>query len=755
MSDIDKYEILKDYCDWGWRLLPVHASEKRPLIKKWVENATSDHETIKRWSQNVYKWANWGVACGKQSGIVVIDLDIAKEPDEVDGAIGLVELEKELGPLPITVSQTTPSGGRHLFFKNPTGITIQVKKGIRFFPGVALDVLSEGRQVLVSPSKRDGRYYEWEAGRSPWDMALAELPTTWLNHITQSSKTERTKKDNVIALAPLSVDRFELPDVIGNGERNDTLFKYACSLLAKGESHDRVRELVLQADAERGNPPMQDDPNDHRELLATIESAIETDVAGREIRLMETLEAAGVTVAPEEAKEIMDWLIINVKKDGTLTYDIHEPKFATWFVAKHQLINLNGMIYSVKTGHYLNDDKVSQDIQNIISPYITKGLNARVRALFDIAKRHAYTEYAAPDEFTMTFNNASFKVERDGSFTTVPYEDSLFKFPIDYDPNATCPRWEAFIDGLIPAHAIPTLQQYMGYCFIPSNRAQVSMFLIGNGQEGKSKVLEVMQALLGHHNFMGGNLQLLFDDDKFMLAQLINRYVFMDDDLDPKPLKNSGTFKRWVTSRDVSVQRKGVDAYQADQFVRFFSAGNHMLTALDDTTEGWYRRLVQIRVKPRPVDRVDNKFLIDGLLEELPGILNWCLKGLSDIMKNGMDLYLSEETQRLMFEHKMDEDPFLLFLNQGEVITFDPDSQCTTKELWLAYNGWATVNGYYTYASVSRFSRDIKPKLLSRPGIVENPNAKSIDGNRARGYNGIMIHHEKKDYLNGKIITLK
>ena len=103
-----------------------------------------------------------------------------------------------------------------------------------------------------------------------------------------------------------------------------------------------------------------------------------------------------------------------------------------------------------------------------------------------------------------------------------------------------------------------------------------------------------------------------------------------------------------------------------------------------------------------------------------------------------------DETQKLMLEQRMDEDPFLLFLNQEEVITIDGTSQCTTKELWMTYNAWASVNGYYTYGSVSRFSRDIKPKLLNRPGVSENPNAKSYEGNRARGYNGVMIHHEKK-----------
>ena len=41
-----------------------------------------------------------------------------------------------------------------------------------------------------------------------------------------------------------------------------------------------------------------------------------------------------------------------------------------------------------------------------------------------------------------------------------------------------------------------TLQEYLGYCLIPTNRGQVMMLLKGNGGEGKSRIGVVMQKLL-------------------------------------------------------------------------------------------------------------------------------------------------------------------------------------------------------------------------------------------------------------------
>ena len=41
------------------------------------------------------------------------------------------------------------------------------------------------------------------------------------------------------------------------------------------------------------------------------------------------------------------------------------------------------------------------------------------------------------------------------------------------------------------------MQEYLGYCLIPTNRGQTMMLLKGNGGEGKSRIGVVMQKMLG------------------------------------------------------------------------------------------------------------------------------------------------------------------------------------------------------------------------------------------------------------------
>jgi hypothetical protein len=58
----------------GWRLFPVRARRKEPLIGRWNERATQDLETIRGWRKD-YPDCNWAVACGPDSGLWVLDVD--------------------------------------------------------------------------------------------------------------------------------------------------------------------------------------------------------------------------------------------------------------------------------------------------------------------------------------------------------------------------------------------------------------------------------------------------------------------------------------------------------------------------------------------------------------------------------------------------------------------------------------------------------------------------------------------------------
>ena len=71
----------------------------------------------------------------------------------------------------------------------------------------------------------------------------------------------------------------------------------------------------------------------------------------------------------------------------------------------------------------------------------------------------------------------------EGRFTEEK-EYCMNRLPVAYNPQAPAPeRWVSFLDGLLYSGDIPTLQEYIGYCLIPSTKAQKMLMLKGRRRE--------------------------------------------------------------------------------------------------------------------------------------------------------------------------------------------------------------------------------------------------------------------------------
>ena len=69
---------------------------------------------------------------------------------------------------------------------------------------------------------------------------------------------------------------------------------------------------------------------------------------------------------------------------------------------------------------------------------------------------------------------------------------------MSHQPSAPRPEtWLHFLSNLLYEDDIPTLQEYIGYCLIPSNKGQRMMIIKGSGGEGKSQIGTVLSRLFG------------------------------------------------------------------------------------------------------------------------------------------------------------------------------------------------------------------------------------------------------------------
>lgn len=229
------------YAGHGLPVFPCKPKDKVPATPHGCKDATTDPEQVAAWWDGIHLY-NVGIAT--VSGIVVLDVDINHNAGKF-GDETLEELERQYGPLPDTWMCLTGGGGIHYYFAcDDPALTV----GTGFAPG--LDYRGSGGYVVAPPSTHEsGREYVWEAEHAPagsGSVPLAPLPE-WL-HTLMLNGRETPSKPRVEDTAGKVME----------GQRNDTLFRLACSLRSKGMSEAGITAALLAENRDRCAPPLPD-----------------------------------------------------------------------------------------------------------------------------------------------------------------------------------------------------------------------------------------------------------------------------------------------------------------------------------------------------------------------------------------------------------------------------------------------------------------------------------------------------------------
>lgn len=293
---------------------------------------------------------------------------------------------------------------------------------------------------------------------------------------------------------------------------------------------------------------------------------------------------------------------------------IDEVTFCGLFLHDHPMKCIDGRFFT-PDGPVEDEAILKQLILDEVQVVITHGLSKKVSNLLETLRMIAYSAPLDIEVDAIHLKNGVYHLT-DGTFQ----ESRLFcrnRLPVAYNPKATQPeRWLAFLNELLEPEDIPTLQEYLGYCLIPSTKGQKMMFLIGKGGEGKSRIGLVLKNLLGDAA-SNGSVQKI-ETSRFARADLENRLLMIDDDLNMNALPKTNYIKSIVTAEaKMDVERKGIQSYQSDIYARFLCFGNGALTALYDHSDGFWRRQLVLTTKDRPADREDDPFLVEALSREL------------------------------------------------------------------------------------------------------------------------------------------
>ena len=416
---------------------------------------------------------------------------------------------------------------------------------------------------------------------------------------------------------------------------------------------------------------------------------------------------------------------------------IIEPAYCEALLSRKPMVCVHGKLYGFDG--LCPDGEVSREILLDIRDYVTSNVASKVSNLLSALKIYCSVDQLPVCEDRIHFMNGTYFLDRG----FVPQKEiCMNRLPVNYNPQAAEPaRWISFLHELFYEDEIPMVQEFLGYCLIPTTRAQKMLLVIGNGGEGKSRIGRVMRAVFGD-NMNVTSIQKLACD-RFCRADQEGILVVVDDDMRMDALEDTNNLKQIVTVEGkVDLERKGQQSVQGLLYVRVMGFGNGTLSALYDRSDGFYRRQLVVLTKPKDKDRIDDVMLGEKLAAEVEGIVLWMLEGLHRLISQDFHFTISERTRQNMDEIRRSDNNIMEFYESTGYIRFEKGTYASTRDLYIAYVQWCMDNAEKPL-SEKTFSTQLR-KNATELGIEYDKNLDVEGGKKARGYRGVHVQINTK-----------
>ncbi len=411
---------------------------------------------------------------------------------------------------------------------------------------------------------------------------------------------------------------------------------------------------------------------------------------------------------------------------------INEALFCEDFLSTHKLIFTNGAFFTPE-GRVTDELPLRKEIFDELKCCISSNISRKINNIMEIMKLTAQVEDLVPMPDRIHLANGTLKL--DGTFTQGKPDIVRNRLPISYNPYTRKPVfWLEFLDDLLYAEDIPTLQEFIGYCLIPCNKGQRMMVIKGSGGEGKSQIGAVLNKMFGA-NMKDGSIGKI-SENRFARADLEHILLCVDDDMRMEALRQTNYVKSIVTAQGKKdLERKGKQSYQGWMYARLLAFSNGDLQALYDRSEGFYRRQLVLTTREKPSDRVDNPNIAEKMCCEAEGIFLWAFEGLQRLVSNNLKFTESERAKENRESVKRDNNNIFDFLESEDYIRLDKDSSISSKDLYEVYQLWCEENSLT--ALKRRSFSDNMIANLTRYHLEYTNNIKNNLGKRVWGFTGI------------------
>jgi putative DNA primase/helicase len=302
----------------------------------------------------------------------------------------------------------------------------------------------------------------------------------------------------------------------------------------------------------------------------------------------------------------------------------------------------------------------------------------------------------------------------------LPHDPSYFssqQIPVDWDPGATCPAYEAWLPTVLPGEQTDDLEESASLMLDPSRTPGKAVFLFGPSHSGKSTFLRVMTAIAGAPENTSAVTLHQLSDDKFAAANLYRVMLNVAADLSSKHVADLSLFKMMSGEDPVHANRKYGKEFQFTNQALFAFSANELPT-VSEASRAYANRMKPFEFPYSFAGREDPS-IEDRIMTELPGILvRWVAAWQRYTARGG---YLPTDAS-VMREFETRSDRVALWVSEKCTVHADaagrlvgPDQGTKKTTLHEMFKAWAKDED----TSGSMSARKFVERLRSVNGVGE------------------------------------
>lgn len=335
-----------------------------------------------------------------------------------------------------------------------------------------------------------------------------------------------------------------------------------------------------------------------------------------------------------------------------------------------------------------------------------------------------------------------------------PFNDELIfftRFNITYDDMKDCPKIKAFLKEIVSCeNDYLTMQEIFGWLLFKEYKFEKLVMFLGDGRNGKSKVIELMKKFIGTQNACNLPPTMLENPDSFALSTLYGKIANLSPDIPKDGLKRTSVLKSLSGNDLIEAQRKFKTSITFQNSAKMIFGANELPMTYDSKSAFWERWiLIEFPYKfvdeerlnsPESIDPRYLKLRDENIIQkistesELSGLFNFAYSGYKRLLENGKFSYRYKPDEvKQIWTRKSNS--FLAFFM--DVLELDYDHKIIKKDLKRAYLDYCKFN-------------NLKPQgdrvihyTLSDEGVSESRIAKEEGGYYHPAWDGVKF---KKDF---------